>query len=183
MTVTDRDGFYGAALDILAADGREGLKITSLCKAVGVTTGSFHHWFDGWPGFVEYLLDRWERDETVRLRDIAARLDVGTEQILVLRSFALGFPHDAEAAIRSWAHLDETVAEVQRRVDTARVGAIADALADLVPDAGQRWVRASLVLAVLIGYQQRRDAADAPRLDQLFDDILVLQGIEPVAPL
>lgn len=178
MTVTDRDGFYRTALEILAAEGREGLKITTLCKALGVTTGSFHHWFDGWPGFVAYLLDRWEDEETLRLRDIAAQRESATEQVDVLRTFALAFPHDAEAAIRSWAHLDGQVADVQRRVDTARTQAIADASVDFVTDPAQRQVRASLALAVLIGYQQRRGAPDAPTLEVLFDDLLGMQGID-----
>lgn len=178
MTVTDRDGFYRAAMEILARDGRDGLRIGTLCKAVGVTTGSFHHRFAGWPGFVDYLLERWEQEEAVRLREIAARSGGGIEHVAVLRSMALAFPHDAEAAIRSWAHLDPAVAAVQRRVDAEREGALCDAMVDLVPDPAQRRTRASLALAVLIGFQQRQSVAEAPGLDELFAELVLLQGFD-----
>ncbi|MET3961983.1 AcrR family transcriptional regulator [Marmoricola sp. OAE513] len=177
MTVTDRDGFYRAAMRVLARDGREGLKINALCAELGVTTGSFHHWFAGWPGFVEYLLERWEQEETLRLAEIAAQQSSATEQIDTLRRFALSFPHDAEAAIRSWAHLDADVAAVQRRVDTARETAIFEAMVEAVPDPALRRTRASLALAVLIGYQQRHDVPEAPTLQVLLDELLLLQGL------
>ncbi|MGO4256397.1 TetR/AcrR family transcriptional regulator [Marmoricola sp. RAF53] len=177
MTVTDRDGFYRTALGILARDGREGLRISTLCKELGVTTGSFHHWFAGWPGFVDYLLDRWEQEETLRLREIALGQATAQERINSLRRFALSFPHDAEAAIRSWAHLDPVVAAVQHRVDAAREDAIFAALTEAVPDPDLRRTRASLALAVLIGYQQRHDVPEAPDLEVLLDELLRLQGL------
>lgn len=177
MTVTDQDGFYRAAIGILAREGRDGLKITTLCQQVGVTTGSFHHWFAGWSGFVGYLLDRWEHEETVRLSELALQQSTPQARIDSLRTFALSFPHAAEAAIRAWAHLDPAVATVQRRVDTAREEAIFTALAEAVPDIGVRRTRASLALAVLIGYQQRQDVPEAPALEVLLDEVLRLQGL------
>lgn len=177
MTVTDRDGFYRTALELLARDGRSGLRINKVCAELGVTTGSFHHWFAGWPGFVEYLLERWESEETLRLRALADSAELGGPRLEILRRFALDFPHRAEAAIRSWAHTDPTVAVVQRRVDAAREETISDALGDLVPDPDARRTRASLALAVLIGYQQRQSEPGSPSLDALFEDLLGLQGI------
>ncbi len=172
MTVTDREGYYAAAMQLLGEDGRAGLRINSLCRRVGVTTGSFHHWFDGWPGFQVYLLDSWEEQETTRLIAFTERQHDPAQRLAMLLDFAVSFPHDAEAAIRSWAHLDPTVADVQRRVDTARAEAIAAALRSEGGDAQLASRGADLAMSVLVGHQQRYGARAAGVLRRQFDELL-----------
>lgn len=172
MTITDREGFFDAAMRLLAHEGRAGLRLAPLCRAVGVTSGSFYHHFGSWDGFVDALLAHWESTETHRLVEIAEREAATPGRLDVLKHLALTFPHEAEAAIRAWAHGDATVAEVQRRVDGERRRVVATTLTALEPDPERRERLATLALAVLVGHQQRLGPVDVGELLALFDELL-----------
>jgi AcrR family transcriptional regulator len=174
VTVTNREGFFDAAMRLLAREGRGGLRLAPLCRAVGVTSGSFYHHFGGWDGFVDALLAHWETVDTHRLAELAARETDPDDRLDVLKHLALTFPHEAEAAIRAWAHGDERVAAVQRRVDAQRRRVVADALegGGLDPERAER--HAALALAVLIGHQQQLGSTDVGELLALFDELTAL---------
>ncbi|PVZ05879.1 TetR/AcrR family transcriptional regulator [Actinomycetospora cinnamomea] len=169
MTVTNREGFFAAAMALLARDGRAGLRLATLCRDVGVTSGSFYHHFGGWDGFVDALLAHWEAVDTHRLAELAAREPDPEGRLDVLKHLALTFPHEAETAIRAWAHGDERVAAVQARVDEHRHRVVAEALvaADVEPERADRL--ADLALAVLIGRQQLLGPTDVGELLRVFD--------------
>ena len=172
MSVTDREGFFAAAMRLLAHEGRAGLRLAPLCRAVGVTSGSFYHHFGSWDAFVDALLAHWESTETHRLVAIAAREPEPQDRLDVLKHLALTFPHEAEAAIRAWAHGDARVAGVQRRVDAERRRVVAAALGPVEPDPARRDRLAALALAVLVGQQQRLAPVDVGELLGLFDELL-----------
>ncbi|MDD7939938.1 TetR/AcrR family transcriptional regulator [Actinomycetospora lutea] len=178
MTVTNREGFFDAAMTLLARRGRSGLRLAALCRAVGVTSGSFYHHFGGWDGFVDALLEHWEAVDTHRLAEIAAREPDPEGRLDVLKHLALTFPHEAETAIRSWAHGDPRVAVVQERVDGQRRRVVLDALvaADVEQERAGRL--ADLALAVLIGRQQRLGTTDVGELLALFDELTALTASE-----
>ena len=174
VTVTNREGFFAAAMTLLAHEGRSGLRLATLCRAVGVTSGSFYHHFGGWDGFVDALLEHWESVDTHRLAEIADREPDPEGRLDVLKHLALTFPHEAETAIRAWAHGDPRVAVVQERVDEQRRRVVADALvaADVEPARAGRL--ADLALAVLIGRQQRLGPTDVGELQALFDELMAV---------
>jgi AcrR family transcriptional regulator len=185
MGTATREAFFDAAIELLAAghdDGsvpgsgpRSGLKLAPLCRAVGVTTGSFYHHFDGWDGFVLTLLDHWETTETARLVEAASReVDAG-ERLALLTHLALTFPHEAEAAIRAWAHLDPRVARVQRRVDDARRHAVGACVRELRPEDGEEI--ADLAVDALIGFQSRLAPLDTDALRRRFALVLRLAAL------
>ncbi|MEJ2889399.1 TetR/AcrR family transcriptional regulator [Actinomycetospora aeridis] len=178
MTVTNREGFFDAAMRLLAHEGRAGLRLATLCRAVGVTSGSFYHHFGGWDGFVDALLEHWETVDTRRLAEVAGREPDPEGRLDVLKHLALTFPHEAETAIRSWAHGDPRVAVVQERVDEQRRRVVADALVAAGVEDGRAGRLADLALAVLIGRQQRLGATDVGELLALFEE---LSGLTPVA--
>jgi AcrR family transcriptional regulator len=169
VTVTNREGYFTAAMALLARDGRSGLRLATLCRDVGVTSGSFYHHFGGWDAFVDALLEHWETVDTRRLAELAAREPDPEGRLDVLKHLALTFPHEAETAIRAWAHGDPRVAAVQERVDEQRRRVVADALvaAEVEPDRAGRL--ADLALAVLIGSQQRLGPTDVGELLGLFE--------------
>ena len=187
MTVTNREGFFDAAMRLLAREGRAGLRLAPLCRAVGVTSGSFYHHFGGWDGFVDALFTHWETVDTHRLAELAARETDPDDRLDVLKHLALTFPHEAEAAIRAWAHGDERVAVVQARVDEHRHRVVAEALvaAEVEPERADRL--ADLALAVLIGRQQRLGPTDVGEMLALFDELGALGPLSstratPAAP-
>lgn len=185
MGSATREAFFDAALRLLAAahdDGsghdaaaRPGLKLAPLCRAVGVTTGSFYHHFDGWDGFVVALLEHWETTETARLVEAASRETDAGERLGLLTHLALTFPHEAEAAIRAWAHVDARVARVQRRVDDARREVVAGCVRTLRPDDGDEI--ADLAMDALIGFQQRLRPMDVDVLRRRFALVLSLAAL------
>jgi AcrR family transcriptional regulator len=185
MGSATRDAFFEAALGLLASghdDGsardvtsRAGLKLAPLCRAVGVTTGSFYHHFDGWDGFVVALLEHWETTETARLVEAASREADAGERLALLTHLALTFPHEAEAAIRAWAHVDGRVARVQRRVDDARRQVVAACVRELRPDDGDEI--ADLAVDALIGFQSRLRPMDIEALRRRFALVLRLSEL------
>lgn len=99
----------------------------------------------------------------------------------MLKHLALTFPHEAETAIRAWAHGDERVGAVQARVDEHRRRVVAEALlaADVEPARADRL--ADLALAVLIGRQQSLGPTDVGELLALFDELGALGPVNPTA--
>lgn len=163
--------YFTTAMDLLAEHGPAELKIGTLCSALGVTSGSFYHHFDGWSGFVRGLLAHWETEQTARIYELTqSATDDPVERLDVLKRLAVTLPHAAEAAIRSWAALDGDVAVALRRIDARRLAALADVLAGAVPDRVVADRLASFGQSMLVGFQQIHHPPDPELLRQLLDD-------------
>ena len=164
-----REDYFEAALEILATRGPSDLKIGSLCKAIKVTTGSFYGYFGSFDGFVGEFLEYWEATQTQRILEIASSLPDPGERIHAVKELASALPHEAEAAIRSWAHHHPIVAVAQKRVDERRVDALT---AILEPATGSREEAHRLALmgiTLLVGLQQWRSPITKTDFDLIFD--------------
>ncbi|GAA5148186.1 TetR/AcrR family transcriptional regulator [Pseudonocardia eucalypti] len=177
-----QDQYFAAALGQLAAHGAEGLTISRLCQALGVTSGSFYHYFGGWAGFVEALLAHWEDEQTQRIVRLA-RAEAGVEQRLgVLRRQALALPHDAEAAIRAWSRSDERVEAAQRKVDAQRHATLRAIIVDLGVPARDADRLATTGVALLVGMQQLHRPVDTELLSTVFDEFeRTIRTLSPAA--
>ena len=49
--VAARESFFETGLEILAELGFGGLKLAEVCGRLGVTTGSFYHYFRNWNNY------------------------------------------------------------------------------------------------------------------------------------
>ena len=173
--------YFTTAMDLLADRGPAELKIGTLCAALGVTSGSFYHHFDGWSGFVRGLLEHWETEQTARIVALTqSATDDPVERLDVLKRLAVTLPHAAEAAIRSWAARDSDVALALRRIDAHRLAALADVLAGAIPDRAVAARLASFGQSMLVGFQQIHHPPDPELLRALLDDyhVLVLGHID-----
>lgn len=159
-----RQPFFDKAFELLADQGNRGLKLTPLCRALGVTTGAFYYCFDDWQDFVVALLDHWLAERTTLLVGSAMlRLDP-VARLEYLLGAVRELPHRAEADIRAWASWDPYVARVQERVDAERHRVVVDAFTHIVADRGLASRYADAGVALLIGFEQRivdDDDADA----------------------
>jgi AcrR family transcriptional regulator len=155
---------------ILAAEGAAGLKIGTLCRALGVTSGSFYHHFDGWPGFVRALLEHWESEQTRRIAALAQANPEPIGRVELLKQLATALPHAAEAAIRAWATLDPEVDKAQRRVDAERQVVVHGVVAGVVEDEAAAAKLAELGMAILVGFQQLGKPPETQRLASLFEE-------------
>jgi AcrR family transcriptional regulator len=162
--------YFTAAMRILAGEGASGLKIGTLCRALGVTSGSFYHHFDGWPGFVRGLLEYWEAEQTQRIARLAQATADPFHRVELLKQLAIDLPHEAEAAIRAWATLDTEVDSAQRRVDVQRQAEVQDTIAGVVGDHEVAAQLAELGMAILVGFQQLGKPPEAGRLAFLFQE-------------
>lgn len=176
-----RDDYYDAAMRILATEGAGGVKITKLCSALGVTTGSFYGYFGSLDGFVEAFLEYWWESQTARIVDIAKATDDPGDRIRLMRALASELPHAAEGAIRSWAHTHPAVAAMQEKVDARRCEVLADILRPAAADDNEAQTLGIMAMTLLVGLQQWRQPVTREDFNLLFNEFekLVLMNLDP----
>jgi AcrR family transcriptional regulator len=122
----DRDEWIEAAIDVLAEQGVQGMRIEVLAKNFGVTKGSFYWHFKDRQDLVDGVLETW-RDG--RIRDINKQTGASTgrerEQLLHLID-VYGATRNRkgisiELAVREWARRDAQAAAIVEEVDTWRL--------------------------------------------------------------
>ncbi|BAH31507.1 putative TetR family transcriptional regulator [Rhodococcus erythropolis PR4] len=173
-TIVSKEQYFETALDVLAEVGFKGLNIRRMCQTLGVTTGSFYHYFGNWQGFVDALFEYWEHRQDRILRNLAFGTGGPEDDIAALRTLTLGLPHAAEAAIRAWGMNDTTVHEVQRRVDSARRKTVGSAIARVVDSEDTAEVVVSLGMAMLVGFQSLTADGQHSEFVPLLDEYLRL---------
>ena len=170
-TLVSREDYFEAATDILSEDGFGGLKMTALHRRLGVSSGSFYHYFQNWDEFVRGFLEHW----TVRTNDIAdtaAATADSFERLQLLRHLTRTVPHRAEAAIRTWAAMDPAVASARRDVDARRVALLESALVQVTGDPRRAVLLAESALSMIVGWQQISRPFDAEKLDWMLRNFI-----------
>ncbi|WP_055476732.1 TetR/AcrR family transcriptional regulator [Gordonia sp. HS-NH1] len=149
-----RDAYLETGLVILADAGYGALKLSEVCGRLGVTSGSFYHFFKNWSDYTTQLIAHWYASRT-EIEMSAARFEPNAQQrIDGLIDFGLSLPHGAEAAIRTWAAIDPDVRKVQEEADRARYDAVFEAVLELLDDRAAAHRYASWALYLLTGYEQ-----------------------------
>jgi AcrR family transcriptional regulator len=122
----ERGDWIEAALDVLAEEGLDGLRVESLAKGFGVTKGSFYWHFKDRQDLFAAVLDNWKQG---RIRDISRQTasDPGHEHEQLRRLIEI---HSAarnrkgvwtELAVRDWARHDAAAATIVEEVDAWRL--------------------------------------------------------------
>ncbi|QTI68982.1 TetR/AcrR family transcriptional regulator [Gordonia polyisoprenivorans] len=153
MASVNRQDYFDCGFQILATQGYGGLRLTSLCKQLRVTTGSFYNWFRNWDDFVDQFLEYWIAERTENVAVTASALRDPVERLVVLQQFATETPHAAEVAMRAWSSIDQRVRRVQEHVDQARLELIESALRDLGVPSPLAGRLAAYGLSLVIGHQ------------------------------
>lgn len=152
--VSSRESYFGAGLEVLSDLGYGGLKLAEVCQRLGVTTGSFYHYFPSWSAYTRALVEHWREGMTVKvLLAIRAEPDP-RERIASLLEAGLTLPHGAEAAIRVWSSIDPQVRVVQAEVDSHRFEAMYESALEILRDERQATLFASWAIYLLVGYEQ-----------------------------
>lgn len=165
-----REDYFEAAMAILGDEGEGRLKIGALCDRLGVTTGSFYGYFKGFDGFVEDFLAYWEAAQTDRIVQLSNAPEDPVDRIRVMKDLVSGLPHAAEAAIRSWAHTDASVAEAQKRVDRRRVEGLAGVLLPATGSRSEARKLAIMGITLLVGLQQWRSPVTKRDFNLIFNE-------------
>lgn len=152
--VTTRDAYFETGLEILADLGFGGLKLAEVCSRLGVTTGSFYHYFTSWNAYTRELIGYWKQDRTDRLAEMFRQHSDPRKRMQVIIQSVLSLPHSAEAAIRAWSSVDPEVHAVQVEVDRERFKVCYDYAIEIVKDERQAEVFADWSVFLLVGYEQ-----------------------------
>lgn len=175
-----REEYHEAAMRILGTRGAGGLKITALCSELGVTTGSFYGYFGSLDGFVDEFLQYWWESQTARITDLASVPEDPVERIQLAKKLGSTFPHAAEAAIRSWAHTNPAVAQMQAKVDERRADALTEIFRPAAGSAKEARTLGVMAMTLMVGLQQWRQPITARDFNLVFSEFekLVLLNLE-----
>ena len=80
-SVVSREAYFETGLDVRSDLGYGGLKLAEECNRLGVTTGSFCHYFPGWPASTRAQV--WHRMPALTVQVVEAL--VGYEQATLPR--------------------------------------------------------------------------------------------------
>src|SRR5689334_5515605 len=105
-TGVSREAYFETGLDVLSDLGYGGLKLAEVCSRLGVTTGSFYHYFANWSSYTHALVRHWQQDRTTKLVKWVRAEPDPRRRIDTLIEIGLNLPHSAEAAIRAWSSAD-----------------------------------------------------------------------------
>jgi AcrR family transcriptional regulator len=151
--------YFNAAFKILGTGGHETLTVESLCAELGVTKGSFYHHFASTKDFVAALMRCWE-DTLAQVIELSDELVDPVRQVEAVWPANANRPHEAEAAIRTWAGTDPIVAAAVHRVDRTNEQAAAAWITSVTGDPARSRVLAHMWTAILTGMQQREQPFD-----------------------
>lgn len=113
-----RTDWLSAGLALLRDEGEHSLTIDRLCRAIGLSKGSFYHHFQNADAYRAALLDRWEQTQT----DAPIEQTAGTaDPLQALRTVIEPLDHPLELAVRAWAVRNAEVRAALQRVDERRL--------------------------------------------------------------
>jgi AcrR family transcriptional regulator len=149
-----REAYLETGLRILSDQGYGGLKLAEVCHRLGVTTGSFYHYFSSWPTYSRELVSYWMHARTTTVVDDLRAEPDPRRRIDRLVQQGLTLPHSAEAAIRVWSSVDPEVHQVQLAVDQQRFDVMYESSFELLGSKRQAQLFATWGMCLLVGYEQ-----------------------------
>jgi AcrR family transcriptional regulator len=167
-----RVGFLETGLSVLSDLGYGGLKLAEVCTRLGVTSGSFYHYFDNWPTYTKELLEHWRQANTVRLVEWIRTEPDPRRRLDRIIDIGLNLPHGAEAAIRAWSSADSDVHPVQVDVDNERHRILCESALEILHDERQAELFADWAVYLLVGYEQATLPPDKAALEWIVGQLL-----------
>jgi AcrR family transcriptional regulator len=170
--VASRESYFDTGLEVLSDLGYGGLKLAEVCQRLGVTTGSFYHYFASWSLYTRQLVSHWQEGMTVKVVEAVQAETDPRQRIDSLIRAGLLLPHGAEAAIRVWAAIDPQVRPVQASVDRQRFNALYVSALEILGSARQAQLFAAWAVYVLVGYEQTLLPPDQAGLTWIVEQLL-----------
>lgn len=170
--VLSRQAYFETGLDVLSEMGYGGLKLAEVCNRLGVTTGSFYHYFTSWPVYTRDLIQHWLEARTVAHVEFVRALPDPRERIVNLIQIALALPHGAESAIRAWSSADPAVQAVQAEVDRQRFDIMYESALQVLHEKRPAHLFASWAMYLLVGYEQALLPRDSAAIEWISGQLL-----------
>ncbi len=162
--VVSREAYFETGLDVLSDLGYGGLKLAEVCNRLGVTTGSFYHYFSSWPAYTRELVENWMKERTVLVIDFLKSETDPRRRIDSLIQVGLELPHSAEAAIRVWSSIDPDVYDIQVQVDQQRFDVMYSSAMEILRNHNQAEMFARWAVYLLVGHEQATIQKDTAAL-------------------
>ncbi|MBS9536200.1 TetR/AcrR family transcriptional regulator [Mycobacterium sp. M1] len=172
VSTLSQQTYFETGLEVLSELGYGGLKLAEVCNRLGVTTGSFYHYFTSWPVYTTELIQHWLEVRTVAHVEFVRALPDPRERLDSLIQIGLALPHGAEAAIRAWSSADPGVHAVQAQVDRQRYDILYESALEVLHDERQAHLFASWAMYLLIGYEQVLLPRDPDTIAWIADQLL-----------
>lgn len=175
MAALSQQAYFETGLEVLADVGYGGLKLATVCNRLGVTTGSFYHYFSSWPVYTRELIQHWVKVRTVEYVELVRAIPDPRQRIGTIIEIGLALPFGAEGAIRAWASADPEVHAVQQEVDQQRFDTLYESAFEVLGNKRQAHLFAAWAMYLLVGCEQallpRDDEASKWITGQLLDTL------------
>ncbi|MBI4984961.1 MAG: TetR/AcrR family transcriptional regulator [Rhodocyclales bacterium] len=153
----DRNAWIHGAIEVVAADGMDGLRVEVLAKTLGVTKGSFYWHFKDRRDLCDAVLATWKEG---RIRDIRKQTAAqpggelaALQHTIEVYSAAKNRKGIAiEAAIRMWARQDAPTAAIVEEVDATRLNCTRQLFLALGLSEAEAKARSVLLYAYVFGF-------------------------------
>ncbi|SMB88853.1 TetR/AcrR family transcriptional regulator [Deinococcus hopiensis] len=158
MTRKSRTDWLRAGVEVLTAQGDEGLNVETLLGHLGVSKGSFYHHFTGLADYKAQLLAHLEK---VGFADVVAGVDPAqpaARQLQQLTQEIAGRNLAQDWAVRRWAERDAGARALVERMDARRLAYLETLFSESTGDAAQGQFFARMAYAFFLGAPQLRPA-------------------------
>jgi AcrR family transcriptional regulator len=180
-----RDEWLAQALDILALEGQAKLRIETICKALGVTKGSFYWHFKDRDDFLYSVAQFWSHRFTDPVMARVAQMSGSARDRLkaLMHTVSGGGFARYDVSIRAWAAQDPNLlAAIVKTADKRRLDFVGSLFADMGFDPFESEVRARACVAYLsfeeavLAKSPKKDRSRM--LDRFFDVITQPESAE-----
>lgn len=146
------EDWINEALRTLASSGADSVRVELIAKALKVTKGSFYWHFADRKALLDAMLSVWEGRATNAVgAEVNRRGGDARQRLENLFRIVFASSGRLERAIRAWAAHDEAARIVLERVDSHRLGFLADLFGELGFPARDGAARARFSYRALIG--------------------------------
>jgi AcrR family transcriptional regulator len=147
------------AFDLLARQGAKAVRVDLLCKALGVTKGSFYWHFDDLAALKAAMIAQWRRAAARDLIETATETRLSPRELIVSLFKDVQQRHAnggslAETALRQWSSADPVVQKLVRDADNERLAFLTTQIRAAGITGGAARSRAAFLYAALIGMEQ-----------------------------
>lgn len=121
-----KEDWLDLGLAALSKDGPEAIKLEAICKAAGLTRGSFYYHFEDHDAFVAGLAAHWFETQTEQVAKTIETYEETRDQIEALTEAAMQIDYRLELAMRELARRMPAVQQIVEQADQARLAAVAE---------------------------------------------------------
>lgn len=116
-----REDWVHLGLSELSEKGVESVKLEAICKASGLTKGSFYHHFEDHPAFLVAMAEAWFDLQADVIIDDLEQAEIPDDVYQRLNAAIMDIDFPLELGMREIARRAETVAKVVKRMDSRRL--------------------------------------------------------------